>query len=168
MPRLDWQEAERAAVYDVYLWREGEAPAAVARGIRASEHPLEFQLDPGRFYQWQVCAANSGCADPGTLGPVWSFSTRAEFFQRGDVDGEQGLNITDGVKILSFLFLGGAAPLCEKVADVDDNTRVDITDGVYLLNFLFLGGPAPRPPYPACGPDPTMDALSCDAFPLCG
>ena len=52
-------------------------------------------------------------------------------------------------------------------ADTDDNGALEITDAVYLLSFLFLGGPAPEQPFPSCGPDPTIDDLTCESFAIC-
>ena len=45
--------------------------------------------------------------------------------------------------------------------DADDNGELDITDGIGILSYLFLGGDAPHAPFPGCGEDPTVDALSC-------
>ena len=74
-------------------------------------------------------------------------------FIRGDCTGEGGINITDGVALLNFLFMGGAAPPCREACNMDDGNDLNISDGIAVLNFLFLGGPGPAPPYPACGPD---------------
>jgi hypothetical protein len=87
-------------------------------------------------------------------------------FKRGDTNGDGALNITDGVFVLNFLFLGGKAPPCKKAADTDDSGGLNITDGVYILNFLFTGGKAPPAPYPLCGLDPTEDLLDCQTPPL--
>jgi hypothetical protein len=82
-------------------------------------------------------------------------------FQRGDADGTPGLNVTDAVKILSYLFRGEAIP-CTDAADVDDSGFVNLTDAVVLLRFLFQGGTAPPPPFEAPGADPTPDDLICE------
>jgi hypothetical protein len=91
-------------------------------------------------------------------------------FIRGDADANGAVNITDGIFILNFLFLGGPSPGCLDSADGDDDGSVSITDGIYILNFLFLGGPGPAPPHPACGPDPQGDGdgVTCQtAHPGC-
>jgi hypothetical protein len=82
-------------------------------------------------------------------------------FLRGDTTGEGTLNITDGVNIFNWLFLGGQTPGCLEAANPNDGAVINITSGVYLLNFLFLGGPSPPAPGPPttgggtpCGPDP--------------
>src|SRR5688572_23423057 len=86
-------------------------------------------------------------------------------FRRGDANQDQGLNISDAIHTLGYLFLGAPQQLaCEDSADNDDDGRLTLTDPVYLLNHLFLGGPLPRPPFLECGGDPTADALSCGSF----
>jgi len=88
-------------------------------------------------------------------------------FQRGNANGDPNFDLSDGVFVLNFLFLGGATPSCMKSLDANDSGELDLTDGVYVLNHLFLGGPAPAPPGTVCGTDPTPDDLSCDSFAAC-
>lgn len=98
--------------------------------------------------------------------PMW--------FRRGDVTGD-GLDLSDAVRVLNFLFLGDADPPCLDAADADDSGSLDITDAIFTLGYLFLGGPAPPAPGPdACGPDPTDDPtddpardLGCESYPAC-
>jgi hypothetical protein len=86
-------------------------------------------------------------------------------FIRGDANDDGGLNITDPVFALNFLFLGGERPPCLAAADADDDGELNITDPVFALNFLFLGGAAMPEPYPGPGPDPTPD-FGCRGAPL--
>jgi len=88
-------------------------------------------------------------------------------FERGNADGTGSTELTDGVFVLNFLFLGGTAPPCDDAADVDDNGALELTDGVFLLNFLFLGGSTPPAPTASCGVDPTPDDLTCASFSVC-
>ena len=90
-------------------------------------------------------------------------------FMRGNADGQGALNITDGIFILNFLFLGGPEPSCLDAADTDDNGSLNISDAVAVFNFLFLGGAEPPAPGPIdCGPDPTTeDELNCAEFLAC-
>ena len=86
-------------------------------------------------------------------------------FRRGDVDQTGVIDISDGVAVFNFLFLGSGTLRCIDAADSNDDGALDITDGVYVLNFLFLGGPPPPPPSfdgPCPGVDPTPDELGCD------
>ena len=83
-------------------------------------------------------------------------------FIRGDFNRDSTVDISDGVAILKFLFLGAAASRCRDAADVDDNSEVEITDTIALLNHLFLGGGAPPEPFPTAGEDPTEDGLGCE------
>ena len=89
-------------------------------------------------------------------------------FKRGDADGVGAINLTDGVFLLNFLFLGGGAPPCADAADANDDGQLNITTGVYVFNWLFLGGPLPPAPGPNnCGPDPSDDALDCASYDNC-
>ena len=81
-------------------------------------------------------------------------------FRRGDADGNCGVDITDAVYVLNYLFSGGAAPPCLDAADPNDTGGIDITDPIFILNYLFLGTTAPSEPGPdVSGPDPTPDDL---------
>ena len=84
-----------------------------------------------------------------------------QIFLRGDADPTGELNLSDGVRILLYLFQGGSPPACMDAADVDDNSEVNLTDPVYLLNWLFQQGPPLPAPSLDCGEDPTDDELSC-------
>ncbi|MBN1443357.1 MAG: hypothetical protein JXA90_11665 [Planctomycetes bacterium] len=98
---------------------------------------------------------------------VCSPAAEGRTFIRGDADADGTRQITDAVRIFSYLFLGGAALPCADAADVDDSGSLEITDGIYLLGYLFLGGPPPPAPFPSCGEDPGEDALGCARFPPC-
>lgn len=85
-------------------------------------------------------------------------------FRRGDANSDGSVDLSDGVAVLSFLFLGEVAPSCPDAADADDSGRLDISDAIRILGFLFLGdGPLPLPGPEECGEDPSPDEL-----PPCG
>ena len=98
----------------------------------------------------------------------------APVFKRGDTDGDGELLITDAVRILNYLFLGGALLSCVEASNFDNSESVDISDGIHVLNYLFRGGPPPAPPGPppgGCGPDPDPAGgagdLGCEEYPGC-
>jgi hypothetical protein len=93
-------------------------------------------------------------------------------FHRGDSNGDGKLNITDGIFVLNWLFLGGEVPGCLESANANDAASINITTGIYILNFLFLGGAPPPPPGPVgdpCGPDPagSPSDLGCITYDHC-
>jgi len=91
-------------------------------------------------------------------------------FIRGDVDAAGSLQLTDGVAIFNFLFLGGTTPTCMEAADADNDGIVNLTDGIRILNFLFLGGPPPVEPE-TCGVDTdpigSPRDIGCESFRSC-
>lgn len=96
-------------------------------------------------------------------------------FHRGDPNSSGTTNITDGIAIFGFLFLGNPATLsCRESADANNDGTINITDGIYLLSWLFTGGPEPAAPGPAakpCGfdtdPPGSPGDLGCDAYAAC-
>ena len=85
--------------------------------------------------------------------------------RRGDADRSGELEITDAVRVLNVLFLGGDLA-CEDAGDADDSGSLTITDGIRILNVLFLGiGTIPG--MNSCEPDPTSDRLELCAYASC-
>jgi len=127
---------------------------------------VSSQLRPGRNL---VAMQVTGCASCGSLYLGAEIARVAEGeqganFTRGDVTADERLDLSDAVRLLWHLFLGGPAPVCPDAADLDDNGSLEVTDAIYSLHFLFLGGWPPMSPFPLCGLDPTADALGCGAF----
>jgi hypothetical protein len=88
-------------------------------------------------------------------------------FRRGDANNDERVNLSDSIQILLHLFGYGRTPSCRKAADVNDDGGVDLSDAIAII-FRLFGGAGPFPePYTKCGPDPTPDALDCDAFAGC-
>ncbi|HLU49173.1 MAG TPA: EF-hand domain-containing protein, partial [Planctomycetota bacterium] len=83
----------------------------------------------------------------------------SDLFVRADADGSGSIDLTDAIRILGYLFLGGEPSRCLDAMDSDDSGSLDLTDGIYPLNYLFVGGPAPPPPFPEAGVDPTADTI---------
>ena len=83
----------------------------------------------------------------------------ASAFRRGNALADGGVDLTDAVHILEFLFLGVSLAGCPDAADADDDGQVGITDPIRLLGSLFLGEGS-LPPPATCGLDPTADGLT--------
>ena len=126
-------------------------------------------------YEWQWIALNEACASLSDGRPseeAGEFEVCSEpRFVRGDPNSDGTINLTDGIVILNFLFLGQAPPACMDAADIDDDggPRPSLTDAIRVFNWLFTGGPPPAAPAPSaaayvpadCGPDTTDDGMDC-------
>lgn len=83
-------------------------------------------------------------------------------FLRGDANGDLGLDISDPITILDFLFLGANAPLpCEDAADANDDGGIDVSDPISVLIFLFLGTEPSTLALKVPARDETPDELGC-------
>ena len=72
-----------------------------------------------------------------------TFHIAAAQYLSGDADHSGGVNISDAVYIISYVFNGGPAPNPMAAGDADCSGIVNISDAVYLINYVFAGGPAP-------------------------
>lgn len=81
-------------------------------------------------------------------------------FVRGDANGDEDVDIADGVRVLVYLFVGGVTPTCLDALDADDTGVVDVSDAVYVLDYLFKSGSPIPLPFPEAGIDPTDDDLA--------
>ncbi len=145
---------------------ESTAPC-ILRFSEPGELPFETEDALGGPIPAEASATIDGRArQPGRIGrAVRLFPAQ---FLRGDTTGEGGINISDGVFLLNFLFLDAPEPQCLDAADADDDGQLNITDGIVILNFLFLGGLPPKAPHPVCGIDPTPDDVTCFQPHECG
>ena len=86
----------------------------------------------------------------------------------GDANADGKRDIADAIKVLGYLFGGGATPLgCLDAADANDEGKVDIADAIKILGYLFASAGPLAEPFAACGADPTPDTLTCESFPAC-
>lgn len=61
----------------------------------------------------------------------------------GDADGNELVNISDAVFLISYIFAGGEAPDPLAAGDADCDGITNISDAVYLIAYIFSSGPAP-------------------------
>lgn len=155
--------------YDWLLIRGPDSAMIASPGDAVTEVEI---VEPGN-YRFRL-TVDDGQVENGTANTFVDVNVTAPegpLFVRGDSDGVDGINLTDGVYIFQYLFTGGPTPSCLDAADADDTGKIDITDGIFVLNWLFLDGPVPPEPspsvpsYPAddCGQDTTDDPLGCEA-----
>ncbi len=149
--------AKPSSFIDVYLRRKGVAILDFVGKIGGDSTRLRVKdTDPSDELVLQFFDAN--CYGSPLLSCGEEPGSRR--FLRGDVDGSSGINLSDAIAALQFLFLGGFEPLCQDAADANDDADLNISDPVFVLQWLFIGGTVPPTPGPlACGLDPTADGL---------
>ena len=154
----------------VELVANGETVSVIMDGVLGGS--ADFELEEV-YFGFSVYALGSGDTvealfdNARVLGKVGE-STGPRLV-RGDSDSNGSVQLTDGVRILSFLFQAGDAPTCMDSADADDNGVLQLTDAVRIFGWLFQGGdafPAPTPTETTyspgdCGEDLTGDELGC-------
>ncbi len=61
----------------------------------------------------------------------------------GDADATNLITISDAVRIINYIFGGGASPAPLMSGDANCTGTVNISDAVFLISYIFAGGPAP-------------------------
>ncbi len=61
----------------------------------------------------------------------------------GDANGSGSVGLADISYLISYIFIGGPAPVEPSSGDADGSGCVDMSDAIFLINNFFGGGPAP-------------------------
>jgi hypothetical protein len=164
---LNWSAPAAGAAPASYLVKRGAAGGPYTQVAEVTA-PATTYTDIGLADGTQFCyvvASKKGATVSADSGESCARTTAGGgvTFRRGDVDANGVVEITDAVKLLGYLFLGGGTPECLEAGDTDDNGVIDITDAVTNLGYQFLGQAPPAAPGPlTCGPDPAEPMLGCD------
>ena len=156
------EEDSDVQLVDVMVRRGGEQTARFVTTTLADQ--LEIAI-PEVFEDEEVALQFFRGEDFGPHGFSEEFFGSPVFdggsFRRGDSNQDGGVDISDAIAVLDFLFSGGVAMDCRDAADANDDKEIDISDGMFILNFLFSGGSAapPAPGHLDCGLDMTEDEL---------
>jgi hypothetical protein len=162
---LTWSAPAAGAAPSSYLVKRGAAGGPYSQ---VAEVNITTYTDTGLDDNTQYCyvvASKKGAGvsvDSGESCAKTSAAGGGPTFRRGDVDANGVVEITDAVKLLGYLFLGGGTPECLEAGDTDNNGTIDITDAVTNLGYQFLGQAPPAAPGPInCGADPVQPMLGC-------
>ncbi len=131
------------------------------------EIPVSLEGGPvvrGQYVRVEVFSNQSGFLVV-SLAEVQVFKVDGVPFQRGNVNGDSHVDISDAIFMLCYIFLDGPSPACADAGDANDDGALDIADVNALLSYLFQNaGPLPAPSE-WCGFDPTADTLPDCVFP---
>lgn len=61
----------------------------------------------------------------------------------GDANGDGGVNVSDALYVIGFIFMGTETPKDIEAADVNCDSSINVSDAVWLINYVFTGGNAP-------------------------
>jgi len=79
------------------------------------------------------------------LRTMLAYLSSSPAFKPGDFDGDGFVGVLDAVKMVTWVFRGGPAPVDFNSADVNADCRINLLDIVVLVNYVFRGGPPPQP-----------------------
>jgi hypothetical protein len=88
-------------------------------------------------------------------------------FRRGDANADGGVDISDSIFILNWLFMGSQVPSCLDAADSNGDGQQDLSDAVRLILFLFQGGIEPPWPGTSACAAPEQLVFGCKEYLTC-
>jgi hypothetical protein len=101
--------------------------------------PSENDLYPATWY-WRVEAVDDGGRHSGFQAIPFRFG----IFLTGDPNGDGTSTSADIIRLVNFIFKGGAQPVpCQAAGDMNCDHNVTAADIIYMVNYVFKGGPAP-------------------------
>lgn len=142
------------------------SPAPSADLVTVTIPPTQFLVGPGDRITLTVRARAQAPTSQIQVGYDLPFTHRGALHQRGDVNGDDVLDVSDPITLLGALFLSQSVT-CEATLDANDDDVIDLSDAVYLLGSIFGQGPLPPHPSGSCGLDPTPLGLTCALPPTC-
>jgi len=153
---LTWKNSQE---YDeIIIERNGKIIASVDG---TAEQYKDELLDTGSIYWYKVRGKFNDEVSLSSQAPFTNLN-EVEIFRRGDVNGDNNINISDPINILSYMFQDLEIG-CLDSADANDDGSVNIADPIYLLYYLFGGNyEIPAPGVRVSWIDPTADKLSCE------
>jgi len=141
-----WKASPGAVSYTIQVATDFEFTNIIRETTVPSNSTAFAQPFEDGTYYWRVKASPDSKI-------ATAFSPRAQFtvetpvlYLCGDASGDDAVNISDAVYLISYIFKGGPAPdpLC--LGDTDGDDAVNIADAVYLINYIFKGGLPPTEP----------------------
>lgn len=149
---------------DAWSWDYGD-------GNGSSSQNTSYTYSDAGTYTVTLTVTNAGGSDVSTCTGCITVTDPppppSADFVRGDANQDGGLDITDPIFALTYLFGNGPAD-CLMALDGNDDNTVDLSDAIYLLSYLFGGGSGPTNPNPDCGQDLTPGGnLDCAVFSGC-
>lgn len=63
--------------------------------------------------------------------------SQADTVPPGDANGDGTTNVSDAVRIINYIFVGGSAPVNFSAADVVNDCAINISDAVRIIRYVF-------------------------------
>ncbi|NCG12296.1 MAG: hypothetical protein GWP38_03005, partial [Planctomycetia bacterium] len=141
------------------------AVAGALTGTDTIETPLTWTSTLGSPPVDNVVVVNGSSISPTlndgsvTLEPIFDIP-----FVRGNCNGDNKVNIADGIWILNYLFNQGPASNCVASCDANEDAKYDAGDAIFIISYRLLDGPMPSAPFPDCG---AVSGANCNETNYC-
>ena len=136
-----------------FVWQKLDLIVRPEREDEGHDKVLRDGLNEHHIYHRQGCAAILTDVHCWTNDALYLptdqdllAATILQPFVRGDCNSDARIDLSDGISLLNFAFLGVDEPSCQEACDFDAQGELGITTAVFFFNALFQGGAAIPPP----------------------
>ena len=145
---------------DVFSISKGPPPDCNGNGVADS-----VDLASGTSTDCNLDGIPDECQGPDDNGDGVLDVCQGSAFIRGDANQDGGMDISDPVWMLQYLFATARVD-CVAAFDFNGDELLDLSDVIGELSFIFQGGTPPEFPYPDCGV-PAGTIGGCYSFSVC-
>jgi len=138
---LDWDGNSEDDFSSYRIYRRSGGIWSMFAGEVTESRYTDREVSVGTSYQYTVTAVDSsGNESEPSIVVLVTFGVTAGGQVPGDYNQDAGVNISDGIALFSYLFLGEAGPDCPAGLDFNNDGDFNISDGIATLGYLFQGG----------------------------
>ncbi len=125
-------------------WGDGQQSDWLGPYESGEEASATHSWDVSNTYQIKVKAKDIYDAES-----LWSTAFFAYFegmpYICGDANGDEGINVSDAVWIINYVFVTGSPPPDPlESGNVNCDSGVNVSDAVWIINYVFVtGSPGP-------------------------
>jgi hypothetical protein len=126
-----------------YTWEliSGQLPYGITLHNEDSSYLAGYPSYPAEF-NFGLRVTDS--SDPQNTDDIWiTIVVLEQGYICGDANDDGLVNVSDAVRIINYVFLGGAPPLPWDAGEVNCDGNVNVSDAVWITNYVFVGGAAP-------------------------
>jgi hypothetical protein len=141
---LTYHVYRRSTASDGSLFRVDDTTGSLSNRGLADSTFSDTTVDPADQYEYMIIAED----EFGNLSPHSAIlEAIAPEYVCGDIDGNQSVNVSDIVTLISYVFADGPPPDPPAAGDVDCSGTINVADVVTLISYIFAEDTLP------CDPD---------------
>ena len=120
-------------------WDDGDTSDWIGPYASGAEASASHSWSVADTYRIKVQAKDEYDAESEWSGLLWAYFQGLPYIC-GDANSDEGVNVSDAVWIINYVFIGGEPPDPLISGDANCDGSVNVSDAVWVINYVFIGG----------------------------